>query len=382
MKVFIVIFFAIIILLHAYISIRTYQGLEYAPQLKIPVICSIILLTIIFILNQSGLLLLVFDSDVVRVVSLFTSSWIFILFGVFISLLFIDLVRVLNHFIDFYPLILKSNYILSKFIIMNLTIAAVIFWYILGYLNFITPQKTELDISINKPQFVEKIKTENNLKIVLVSDLHVGYIINKKKMRQYVDSINAQDADIVFIVGDLFDNAIEPVIDQKMYEELMDIKSRLGVYAVTGNHEYIGSDKYAKVAYLKECGLIILEDSAVLVDERFYVVGRKDRIDNSRKPTAELVKKLDATKPIILLDHQPFNLGESVSAGIDLHLSGHTHDGQFFPINLITKAIYEVSAGYKLKSNTHIYVTSGLGIWGPPVRIGTKSEFVVINVRW
>jgi len=379
MKVFFITFFVVAVLLHIYICIRTYQGLEYIPSLRLPAVVLVILLIVIFILNQAGILSFGFCFN--RWVSLFSSAWIFVLFGIFISLLLIDFVRVLNHFIDFLPTLLKNNYILFKFILMVITITAIVFWYILGHLNFTTPQKTELDISINKPQVINATKTENNLKIVLVSDLHIGYIINKKKLKQYVDSINSQDADIVFIVGDLCDREIEPIIDQKMYEELSSIKSRLGVYVVTGNHEYIG-EKDMLVEYYKKSGLNVLEDSAVLIDNSFYVVGRNDRSDKNRKKTAELVKNIDKTKPIILLDHQPFNLQESVSAGIDLHLSGHTHDGQFFPINLITKAVYEVSAGYKKKDNTHIYVSSGLGIWGPPVRIATKSEFVVINFNW
>ena len=371
-----------IVILHIYICTRAYQSLEYIPTLRIPVIAIIILLIITFVLNMSGIMIKIFSSEVVGTISFFASSWLFILMGIFISVLFIDIVRVLNHFIGFYPLIIKENYVLTKFIVMTLTISTTIIWYIMGYLNFITPQKTELDVFINKPQIINDISINNNLKIVHISDVHMGYIINKKKLRQYIDSVNAQEPDIVLITGDLFDGAIEPVIDQKMYEELTDIKTKLGVYVVTGNHEYIGGNKDVKVEYLKKSGLVVLEDSIALVDNRFYIVGRNDRSAESRKTTQELVQGIDKSKPIILLDHQPYNLDESESAGVDLHLSGHTHDGQFFPINLITNAVYEVSAGYKLKGNTHIYVSSGLGLWGPPVRLGTKSEFVVINMRW
>ena len=379
---FVFIFIFVAAILHIYVCIRTHQSLEYLPSLRIPAIAVIIVFIVLFVLTQSGLLLQLFGVRVVGSLSFISASWIYVLFSVFIALLLVDFVRVLNYFVGFLPLIVKSNYILFKFIIMVIVIGATLFWYILGHLNFITPQKTEVDIFVNKPVVVADVRHENNLKIVLVSDLHIGYLINKKKLRQYVDSINSQGADVVFIAGDLFDNAIEPVLDQNMHEELSSIRARFGVYVVTGNHEYIGTDKDTKVSYLKKCGLVVLEDSVALVDNRLYVVGRKDRIDGNRKSTQELVQGLDTNMPIILLDHQPFNLDESVSAGVDLHLSGHTHDGQFFPINLITKAIYEVSAGYKLKGNTHIYVTSGIGIWGPPVRIGTKSEFVVINMKW
>jgi predicted MPP superfamily phosphohydrolase len=335
----------------------------------------------IFILSQSGLLPL--KIEVSRLLAIYSSGWIFFLFCFFLSLVFIDIVRVLNHFICFIPQIIIGNYVLFKFIIMILVLSATIFWYIFGYLNFITPERTDLDVFIDKPRpIITELKAERNLKIVFVSDIHIGYVINKRKLQEYVDSINSQGADIVFIAGDLCDGAIEPMIEQKVYEELSSIRARLGIYAVTGNHEYIRGNKDAKVSYYKKSGLIVLEDSVALIDSSFYVVGRKDRTDRNRKDIKELVKGLDTTLPIILLDHQPYNLDKSAEAGVDLHLSGHTHDGQFFPINLITRAIYEVSAGYKLKGKTHVYVSSGLGLWGPPVRIGTKSEFVVIQMRW
>jgi predicted MPP superfamily phosphohydrolase len=123
------------------------------------------------------------------------------------------------------------------------------------------------------------------------------------------------------------------------------------------------------------------------MDEKFYIIGREDRdkprfSSRKRKNTEQLLTNLDKSKPLILLDHQPFEMDIKELMGIDLTLSGHTHHGQMWPLNYITKAIYEVSWGYKKKGNTHIYVSSGVGGWGPPVRIGNRPEIVLINLHF
>jgi len=112
------------------------------------------------------------------------------------------------------------------------------------------------------------------------------------------------------------------------------------------------------------------------------VVGREDRSNEKRKTLSELVKGLDKKYPTILMDHQPYHLEEAEKNNIDLQISGHTHNGQFFPGNLFVKKIYELGYGYLKKGNSHFYVSSGLGLWGPQYRIGTESELVVVNLRY
>jgi len=119
-----------------------------------------------------------------------------------------------------------------------------------------------------------------------------------------------------------------------------------------------------------------------LVDSSFYIIGREDRSTPSRKTISELVKNLDKTKPLILLDHQPFHLEEAEDNNIDFQFSGHTHNGQFVPGVFFVNKMYELGYGFMKKGNTNYYVSSGLGLWGPQYRIGTQSELVVINFRY
>jgi predicted MPP superfamily phosphohydrolase len=133
--------------------------------------------------------------------------------------------------------------------------------------------------------------------------------------------------------------------------------------------------------FFQKAGIKLLRDSVALVDSTFYIVGRDDKTNPNRKPVKELLAGIDHSKPIILLDHQPYNLQESVDNRIDLQFSGHTHEGQIWPFSLITKAIYENSHGFIKKGETNIYVSSGIGIWGGKFRIGTQSEFVVFNIK-
>ena len=141
------------------------------------------------------------------------------------------------------------------------------------------------------------------------------------------------------------------------------------------------------VKYLREHGIQMIRDSAVLVDDSFYIVGRDDRdkprfTGRERKPLSDIMANVDRSYPVILMDHQPFNLSKTVEQGVDLQLSGHTHHGQLWPFNYITKAIYELSWGYKKIGETHFYVSSGFGSWGPPIRLGNRPEIVVIRVRF
>jgi predicted MPP superfamily phosphohydrolase len=173
-----------------------------------------------------------------------------------------------------------------------------------------------------------------------------------------------------------------PVIKQNMAEELRTIKARYGVFAINGNHEHYAETPTATADYLKSAGIKVLRDEVCLVDSSFYIVGRDDRSNSQRKSLAELVKGLNQSMPRILMDHQPNYLEEAEKNGIDLQISGHTHNGQFFPGNFLVKYMNELAYGYSKRGKTHYYVSSGLGLWGPQYRIGTQSELVVINLKY
>ena len=205
-------------------------------------------------------------------------------------------------------------------------------------------------------------------------------------MERIVERINALEPDLVLLPGDVVDEDIGPVIRNNLGETLRKIRSKFGVVAITGNHEYIGGVEPA-CKYLTEHGITMLRDSSITINDSLIVVGREDLsirgfTGKTRKPLNELMAGLDKSYPIILMDHQPFHLEEAEANGVDLQLSGHTHHGQLWPFNFITKKVYELSWGYKKRGNTHYYVSCGVGTWGPPVRTGNRPEIVNFKLKF
>jgi predicted MPP superfamily phosphohydrolase len=220
----------------------------------------------------------------------------------------------------------------------------------------------------------------------MASDIHLGTIIARRKANRLVETINSLKPDIILFAGDVVDEDLAPVIKNNLGANLLQLKARLGVYAITGNHEYIGGAEPA-IKYLTEHGVTMIRDTAIFIDQRFWLAGRDDRdkprfSGKPRKELAEVLASVDHSYPLILMDHQPFNLEKSVEQGVDLQLSGHTHHGQLWPFNYITSAIYEVSSGYKKIGNTNIFVSNGYGTWGPPVRLGNRPEIVQIKLTF
>ena len=187
--------------------------------------------------------------------------------------------------------------------------------------------------------------------------------------------INSLNPDIVLIAGDLIDMNLEPVLEKNMLKELSDIKTKYGVYFALGNHDIYGKKAALLTATLREEGVIVLRDEKVLVNDKLYIAGR----DNfSKKPLKDIIGD-HSDKPVILIQHTPDTIEETVENKIDLQVSGHTHKGQFFPGNLFTKRIFLIDYGLKKISDSNILVSSGYGTWGPPIRIGSSSEICLIK---
>jgi uncharacterized protein len=222
---------------------------------------------------------------------------------------------------------------------------------------------------------------------VMVSDIHLGLGMDSKRLDELVNNINELGPDIVFLVGDIIDEDVKLFFDQRVLEVIGKIRSKYGVYAVLGNHEYIGGKSELAINHLQEAGVIVLVDQYIKVSNQFYVVGRDDKIKGNitGKPRLDLssvMVGIDHSLPIILLDHQPHNLGEGQRNGVDLQLSGHTHNGQFFPNNLLAKHMFENSWGYLRKGECQVIVSSGYGTWGPPIRIGNYPEIIHLNISF
>lgn len=258
---------------------------------------------------------------------------------------------------------------------------------------------TSYDVIINKT-----IPKHTSMKVVLLADTHFGYNAGVLHARELVRKINKQKPDLVCIAGDIFDNEYDAIRNpEKLEKTLRGIKSTYGVYACWGNHDLneeilagftfkhkdgdlsdIKDHRMKK--FLEDSNIHILEDESVLINDQFYVIGRKDaslteKIDETRKAPAQLTEKLDRDKPIIMIDHQPKELQELADAGVDLDLCGHTHNGQTFPGNFTIKLMWENPCGLLSKDNMTNITTSGAGVWGPAMRIGTDSEICSINIQ-
>ncbi len=295
--------------------------------------------------------------------------------------LFVDFVRLVNHFLPFFPQVFYADYQKTKLITLFITMGLVILTVTAGFINARNPRIKVLDLNIAK-----KIQGDKTLKIAMASDIHLGTLVGERGASRLVSMINGLHPDIILLAGDIVDEDLKPVIRRNLGETLKNLYAPLGVYAITGNHEYIGGADEA-IAYLTAHKIKFLQDTLELIDNRFYLAGRDDRdksrfTGKQRKPLAEILKGADPAFPILLMDHQPFQLFKPEELGVDLQLSGHTHHGQMWPFNYITNAIYEVSRGYKKKGNTHIYVSSGYGTWGPPIRIGNRPEVVSIRLHF
>ena len=245
--------------------------------------------------------------------------------------------------------------------------------FLYGNLHYKNKVRVPLELKSSKP-------LPREYRVVMLSDLHLGYHNPRQEFARWVDMINAEKPDFILVAGDIIDGSMRPLLEEKMAEEFHRLKAP--VYACLGNHEYYAGEPRAQQFY-KDAGIHLLIDEAATIDSSIVIVGRDDRTNMRRKPVKDLVNGLvNVQSPyIIVLDHQPYNLDRSEAAGVDFQLSGHTHRGQVWPISWITDHIYECSWGSHQRGSTQYYVSSGIGIWGGKFRIGTQSEYVVATIR-
>ncbi len=241
-----------------------------------------------------------------------------------------------------------------------------------------------------------------DLKMVLIGDLHMGYSVGCDQIADMVGSINAENADIVVVAGDIFDNNYDALEAPERLEELLaQINSTYGTYAVFGNHDVtetliagfpISSDKSAPRdprmdEFLEKSNIHMLEDETTIIADSFYLTGRLDeeRTGNGTSQRAsldELTKDLDPSMPLVMISHEPDHLSDYAAHGIDVLLSGHTHAGQFFPLTIVQPFAWENYWGIKKVGSMYNLVTSGVGVYGPDMRVGTDSEIMIVNVHF
>lgn len=242
-------------------------------------------------------------------------------------------------------------------------------------------RKYEINVA-KKPEPHEK----RRYTIAVASDIHLGNIVGNRYLRKMVKMLNGLNPDLTLLVGDVLDDSIEPFLRNEMTQVMKNLSAKYGVYAVLGNHEYYGGDIERYTHEMSLIGIPVLQDEVVsAAGGAIYIAGRKDMTaermgSGGRLSAPDLLASLDHTKPIILLDHQPYSFNKALEAGADVLLCGHTHRGQFAPNHLITKRLFELDWGYMLKEKMHVIVSSGFGSWGPPIRLASRSEIIHIEL--
>jgi predicted MPP superfamily phosphohydrolase len=376
-----IIFFSIVFVLYALINYYIIRrGLSVLPQdssLRMWLIFGVSFLAVAFL---AGRFLERVSVNWISSTLIWAGSfWLGIMVYLLLQLVLIDLVRLLNMIFGFLPAFSDPEKVRNIIGITVISITVII--VLAGHINTWFPVVRKLELKVNKEG-----GNLNNLHIVAFSDVHLGTTIEKRHLCIIVDKVNALKPDVILIPGDIIDEDIAPVIHNNVGEILTQLKAKYGVFAVTGNHEYIGGVTASK-KYLASHGVELLNDTTQLINNSFYLVGREDLTikqftNGKRKELSEIMQGIDHSKPVILMDHQPFNLQAAEQNGVDLQLSGHTHHGQLWPFQIITKMIYELSWGYKKKGDTHYYVSGGVGGWGPPIRTVNRPEIISIKLQF
>jgi hypothetical protein len=379
MFLFFTIFFTVYTALNYYVFIRGWQALASYSYLRPYYIVAFVLVAYGYVFSKVLYKLLPpLAYDIWLGVG---AIWFAFLVYFILTLLLIDIVRLFDSWFHFLPAFIQKDYELTKKITAVIVIAVVGLIVFLGNLN-----KRDITVKTLELQFPKGDGKLSEINIVAASDLHLSPIDGERLLTKIIDKMDSLNPDIILLAGDIVDDKAEILEQRKIGESFRRLNPKYGIYTINGNHEFInGVD--ASVEYAEHLGMKVLRDESELIDSSFYIVGREDSTmfqftGKHRNSLKQIIETIETNHPIILLDHTPYKLEEAQENNIALQLSGHTHHGQIWPANIITNIIYEVSWGYKKKSNTHYYVTSGAGTWGPPVRTGSKSEIVNIKIKF
>ena len=362
MPIFFILILVSYLLGNAYIFVRALQAIGHLPFvfrvtfIVLFWVCALLLFATFAARNAQQI-----PFNIGHTVFQIGTGWLVFILYMVIFLACTDLIKVFNKSFSY-------GFIIS----LTLTVSLLIY----GYINYKHPKKQVFNIFINKP-----VIGTDKLKIVAVSDWHLGFGTSESSLKENVDRINAENPDIILIGGDLIDNSVVPVEAQEMEKELNRLNAPMGIYMVPGNHEYISGIKKCE-EFLRKTKIQLLIDSAVTLPCGLQIIGRDDYSNKNRLTANDWEKLTDSSNPIVLIDHQPHNLNEAQQIGVDMQFSGHTHNGQVFPLNILTSFLFDISYGYEKREQTHFYVSSGLTLWGPPFRIGSDSELVVFELSF
>lgn len=374
--------FSFYIAANYYIGRRIFRWLQYVfPHINGAVFAIIYsccaLTTVINLLSSSSTWMT--SSDVINFIAQLGEYWMGLFFYLLLLLVIADIILLIGRWTRIIPAPAARR---VAFHTKSLVIMTVIGLVVYGSYNATQLKQASYTIQIDKRTSLD------HLNIVLISDLHLGYINDADFLAEMVDRINRLQPDVVLMTGDIFNGNYYALSDPaKGIELLTSIQSTYGVYACLGNHD--AGQSYGEIVnFIDKSNIQLLNDEHVVIDNQFVLVGRKDSSPigeqgNPREATVEIMNKINTNLPVIVMDHQPANMIEYGNE-VDLILSGHTHQGQIFPVNLITDAMFTVDYGHyqQDKVSPQVIVTSGVGTWGPPLRIGTNSEIALIKAEF
>jgi len=222
-----------------------------------------------------------------------------------------------------------------------------------------------------------------SVRLAFLSDLHIApNNMSVAKLRDIFDRLNTLKPDFVILGGDVIEMRPDYFMERVIIELFQNFNTQNTVIGVVGNHEYYGGVIADNIKAMESGGIIILKDDVrVIPDKNITFIGRDDKINMHRLPLNILMQQAPASSYRVVIDHDPSSIMDSITQSADLHLSGHTHNGQLFPFNLLVKYMFLNGYGYRKINHTDTIVSSGIGTWGPTIRIGTHNEIVLIDVN-
>ncbi|SHI05684.1 metallophosphoesterase [Desulfosporosinus lacus] len=365
--------------LNFYIGLRGWQALfSYVPFLSSKVYWPVfLLLAFSYLLSRFSEKFL--PTMLYEGMTIVGAYWIAFMFYFLLIITLIDLLRLFDRWLHLVPLEIKQ----SSNPALGLTVFVLVVGIVsYGVWNASHPRINHYDLSIAK-----QAGSLEQLHVVMVSDIHLGTIVHNDQLTKLVNQVNGLKPDLILFAGDVFDEDIESKNKQQISDTFRMLRASYGAFAVLGNHEYIGGNADEAIKYLGEAGVKVLRDTSQEIAGSFYLIGRDDlsgaRFNGTkRQDLATIMQGVNPSFPILLMDHQPSHLEEPVEQGVDLQVSGHTHNGQMFPIQFITQRIFEQDWGLLRKGDFQLIVSSGYGTWGPPIRIGNNPEIVDITITF
>lgn len=293
---------------------------------------------------------------------------------IFLSVLLFDLFLLFNLFFGIVSKEVRTRYsfrFYTLFFIIIISAATVVG----GAINLNTIRVSRYQITVPK-----RSSDLKNLRVAFVADFHIQQSTNPHFVEQFARKVNALKPDIMLYGGDIIEGRDENRVPEVILSTLQKIQTKYGAFGVLGNHESYGSR--GNGTFYEKANIKLLRDTILNIDHSFYLAGRNDERFRQRKTINEILQNITLDLPIILLDHRPTHLQEVSQTPVNVQFSGHTHNGQLFPINYIIHKMYELSWGHEKIRNTHFFVTSGLRLWGPPVKTAGKSEIMLVDIKF